>query len=115
MSEQTARAVDLAATWKRLFEEYDPARESILGICTRFGLSPGSWSYWRRKLGVAGGPQRQQTRRRGPAFAELVVREDPQQSGAGVEIALVSGAIVRVGIGSSERELAMVLKALGAC
>jgi hypothetical protein len=57
----------------------------------------------------------QKAHKGGPGVAELVVRSEGQPDTRGIEIALSGGTVVRVGTGAGERELAMVLKALGAC
>jgi len=86
-------------------------------LCARHGVSKGSWYYWKRRLGLVLGEP-------GPArearFAELVVRAEPScaeaaRGGGAVEVILPGGAVVRVGPGAGEAELAMVLRVLRQC
>ncbi len=123
MAESVGEVGDLAAVWRRVFAEHAAAGGTAAAICARHGVRAASWSYWRKKLGVvpqggkrpaSGEPRRKRTKVV-QGFAELVVRSEGQPDTRGIEIALSGGTVVRVGTGAGERELAMVLKALGAC
>ncbi len=132
MADSTYGAADLAATWRALFAEHDPGKESIASACARCGVSPGSWYYWRRKLRGdtprrKARPQREGRQRAGckrmpgrraarkkPAFAELIVREEPPAAARLIEFVLAGGVVVRVGNEVSEAALALVLRVLRA-
>lgn len=98
-------ARDLAAVWRRVFDEHASGAGTMGALCAKHGVSKGAWYYWRRRIGSA--PK---------GFAELVVQGAAPPSGhCAVEVALPSGAVVRVHPGAGEREVALALRALGAC
>ena len=100
--------VDLAAVWRARFAAYEAGSDSVAAVCGRLGIPVANWYYWRKKLSV--GEARPQ------AFTELVVAgAAPGGLSHGIEVALASGIVIRVGEGAGERELALVLRALGAC
>lgn len=115
MAGSAGGASDLAAVWRRVFEEHASGGGTIVAVCARQGVSRGSWYFWKRKLGIAS-PAAKPRAKFGSGFAELVVREGaPPAAAFAIEIVLRSGAVVRVGAGAGERELAMVLRVLASC
>lgn len=108
-------ATTSAARWAKRLDRLERSGLSIRTFAAREGLKPGSLSFWRWKLAQQG-----RDRRAGAApvtplrFVELTTREAPKPvpTGAGFEVVLSSGRMVRVAGGFNGAELARLVGVL---
>ena len=75
--------------WAERLARFASAEQSVAAFCAREGVSPNSFFYWKRQLAAPSSPPDA-----GPLF--LPVRVTPA---APVEVALPSGAVVRIAPG----------------
>jgi len=44
----------LEARWRAVFAKHAAGQGSMAEVCARHGVAAGSWSFWKRKLGIEG-------------------------------------------------------------
>jgi hypothetical protein len=81
------------AEWEARIKEQAGSGESVAEFCAKRGLTPGTFSYWKKEL----------SKRRAERFVTVGADE--------IEIHLSGGTIIK----SELRHLSSILKAIGAC
>lgn len=88
------RSTDRQRYWREVIERQQVGEQSIVGFCSKEGLSPASFHAWKRRLGRA-------PRERGPksakqALVPVQIIRDPTANAGGLEVQWPGGVVLRV-------------------
>lgn len=96
----------------RHLRDQSQSAQSVAEYCRSHNLSAATFYYWRRQAGECGKEPNQSRLRGGVSFTEIARMGEPQERWV-AEVALPSGAVVRVSAAADARLLRMLVEALG--
>ena len=90
----TARSADRQRYWREVNERQRASGQSIVGFCSKEGLSPASFHAWKRRLGRC---QRETERRSGTqALVPVQIVRGPTDDAGRLEVQWPGGVVLRV-------------------
>jgi len=88
------RSADRQRYWREVIECQQASGQSIVGFCSKEGLSPASFHAWKRRLGRA--PRERRRRSAKQALVPVQIVRDPAANAGGLEVQWPGGVVLRV-------------------